>query len=299
MDDAGLQGLIELKEHLAGMADLRRIQPVGGVSHVGAGAKPEGAKLAPKGVDLWLFDTALLSGVSDKDFRTVLSQDELSRASRFHSAIIRSGFETGRAVVRTILSRYAGLPADEVVFSYGYRGKPYLLATGLHVNWSHSGTTWLLAVTASGDIGVDIEREANATDWVGPVSLAFSTDEIAFVICDSDPERSRRHFLEVWTRKEALFKASGKGLHDSMAAVSVIGADGRLSLNLDSGNAGRWWFSDIEVGDGAEAALATAFQPGHIRSFDCRASKASVPRKRILPLSERNCPVSNRVEPSP
>jgi len=64
-----------------------------------------------------------------------------------------------RQALREILSRYLGLPADELRFERGRHGKPRLATPGaeLEFNLSHSGSLALVAV-ARREVGVDVER---------------------------------------------------------------------------------------------------------------------------------------------
>ena len=71
-------------------------------------------------------------------------------------------------------------------------------------NISHSGQLVACAFTRQGHIGIDVERQRD----VEPQRFAryFSSDELAWM--GDDAER----FVDLWTRKEAVIKASGIGL---------------------------------------------------------------------------------------
>lgn len=253
--------------------------------------------MVPGSVHLWVFDVAMLERSAAENCRDVLSPDEIERAGRFHSPEDRNRFKSGRSIVRGILSHYVGQPPSGIRFRLGRHGKPFLEGSSLLVNWSHSGSLWSLAIAESGAIGVDIEVEANAGDWAGPASIAFSTNEIAYVIHAQDAERRSRHFLDVWTRKEALFKASGKGLHDEMRAISVIDAGGKPAAKLDLGAEGWWWLTEFRAAASMAGALATAFEPIDIQLFDGRA--LIDPTGNQGWASRRNCLSSVRLEPLP
>jgi 4'-phosphopantetheinyl transferase len=95
-------------------------------------------------------------------FFPVLSDAERTRANAFHFARDRTRFVNAHAMMRRILAGYAVTDARALEFDVGEFGKPSLRAeaarTGLEFNLSHSGDLALLAVSASGRVGVDVER---------------------------------------------------------------------------------------------------------------------------------------------
>src|SRR4051794_20590470 len=58
--------------------------------------------------------------------RGALAPDERERASRFHFERDRRRFAAARGLLREILSRYVGSPADALRFGYTSYGKPHL-----------------------------------------------------------------------------------------------------------------------------------------------------------------------------
>ncbi len=102
-------------------------------------------------------------------------------------------------------------------------GKPYDKKSGICFNLSHSGM-FAAAVFDECDVGIDIEvpRKVN-------LKLAeryFSPDENELIKASASPEKE---FLRIWTRKEALLKAYGKGLSSGISAISVV--SDRVILN--------------------------------------------------------------------
>ncbi|HYL06858.1 MAG TPA: hypothetical protein VE075_12505, partial [Thermoanaerobaculia bacterium] len=55
-----------------------------------------------------------------------LAPDEWERARRFRFEIHRRRYVVGRGVLRALLGGYLGIAPEEVAFSYGPRGKPFL-----------------------------------------------------------------------------------------------------------------------------------------------------------------------------
>ena len=89
-------------------------------------------------VHLW---QASLDGRPADIFESFLSADELDRANRFHFTADRTHFIVARGLLRNLLAAYLGINCAELRFSYGAKGKPFLLLDGrtqINFNLSHS-----------------------------------------------------------------------------------------------------------------------------------------------------------------
>ena len=153
-----------------------------------------------------------------------LSKDERVRASSFAFERDRNRFVAARAALRSILAGYVGIPADELEFKYGTRQKPALAAwcrvSDLRFNLSHSQGCALVALTHGHEIGVDVEQARQLEDAQAIVGREFSAGERA--LFEELPFQERSHaFLHAWVRKEAFLKATGEGLHCSLADIEV------------------------------------------------------------------------------
>ena len=84
-------------------------------------------------------------------FQSILAQDEISRANRFRFQKDRERFVAGRGMLRVILSPYLGVPADEIIFTYGSHGKPGIRRQegrpAIQFNLAHSAGTAIYAIT--------------------------------------------------------------------------------------------------------------------------------------------------------
>ena len=87
----------------------------------------------------------------------MLSGDERVRAARFRTTELRRRFVVAHGALRTILSGYLGIPPGAVRFDTTESGKPYVPGAGLTFNLSRSEGLALCAITAAGQVGVDIE----------------------------------------------------------------------------------------------------------------------------------------------
>jgi 4'-phosphopantetheinyl transferase len=144
---------------------------------------------------------------------SMLSFDERERAARFRTESSRRQFVLARGVLRDVLCRYTGSPANELHFAYTAFGRPYLAGQKqqrIDFNVTHSQNICLIAVSSRYRIGVDIEYASSVIDHEAVARESFSSEEFAkFEAVDS--ALRTQTFFEIWTRKEAHLKAIGKG----------------------------------------------------------------------------------------
>ena len=145
---------------------------------------------------------------------SVLSQDELVRASRFHFEKDRARFVARRGLLRMILGRYLRVEPALLRFNYGVFGKPAVAFpsdSGLQFNLSHSDELALYAVTAQSPVGVDVERMRMIAEADAIVVRYFSAREVADWR-SRPPSEKPQVFLRYWARKEAGSKVDGRGI---------------------------------------------------------------------------------------
>jgi 4'-phosphopantetheinyl transferase len=190
-------------------------------------------------------------------FFQTLSLDEQERAGRFYFARDRGHYIVGRGVLRQILSRYLELAPQELVFSYGPKGKPGLApdvlrvsgkAPGLRFNLSHSGALALYALTYDREVGVDIEKFRPLEDAERIARRFFAAAEVR-VFCALPAATQLAGFFNCWTRKEAYIKATGDGLSmplDSFEVSLLPGQPARfLHVDGDPAEALRWSLREL------------------------------------------------------
>lgn len=159
---------------------------------------------------LWTF---WLGTTVPPDFENVLSEDEIARVRRFRREIDRRRWIIGRYKLRHVLAGETGQSVAEVCFGYGVSGKPYLLNQGqtrLEFNLTHAGNLLAIAVSEPA-VGVDTEPVRELSGLEAIVLESLSERESNEVLACDLTDRPR-HFLEYWTSKEAILKASGTGL---------------------------------------------------------------------------------------
>lgn len=122
--------------------------------------------------------------------------------------------------VRYHVSAETGIHTGDLLFEYGRYGKPHLHnMDGYHFSVSHTNN--MIAFASSGEkIGIDIEiTNRNSVSFIEIADLYFTLNEAEYIRNSVYPERS---FLEIWTRKEAYVKCSGRGLGQSLDSFDVL-----------------------------------------------------------------------------
>lgn len=149
-------------------------------------------------VHLWRID--LQSALTDT---SVLTPEEMVRSGRFQQT---------RSLLRRLLGHYLEQPPESLRFEYGVHGKPALSANSsqetLFFNLSHTNEVALIAVTASAEVGVDVEEIRSVAYTEKIARRFFSPSELVWL----EEEPGEERFFRLWTRKEASLKAHGAGL---------------------------------------------------------------------------------------
>jgi 4'-phosphopantetheinyl transferase len=214
--------------------------------------------VAEREVKVWTFSTATSAEISAK-YLEVLDGDECNRAAQFSSGRDRDAFVVTRGVLRHLLGSCLGLHPASIRFTNGAKGKPQLTpATTLRFNVSHSGELAAIAITASCEIGIDLEQIRPIPEMEEIVERYFHVRENAQIL--SRPREARdRTFFRFWTRKEAYLKAIGEGLSQKLLTAPVLSHPDLQAETVDQaadGTRSVWTFQDLDFGDRFSAAVA-------------------------------------------
>ena len=182
---------------------------------------------------------------------------------RFHFDTLRQQYALTRALQRQVLSAYVQEVAPaQWEFEATEEGRPFLARafehTGLHFNLSHTKDLVAMAVCRHARVGVDVEKRGRASLKVA--ERYFSAAEIAQLRALPSEEQSR-HFVRLWTLKEAYLKAVGTGIAGGLDRMSMLfSSDDEFTFErADDGAAARWQFRQYEIG--LEHVLALAVLP--------------------------------------
>lgn len=185
----------------------------------------------------------------------LLSADEHERANRYYQQKDKHRFIISRAYLRILLGRYLNTDAASISFHIGTNKKPRVKGdTHLHYNVSHSGDNILIAISPS-EVGIDVEfPDAN----IGPdeiIQVSYSKPEIDYV--NTSPNKLQA-FYTIWTRKEALLKATAKGIDDGLKFIPSV--DGlHTTMPTIIGSEKDWIVNSFKVNDNHLGSIASAY----------------------------------------
>jgi 4'-phosphopantetheinyl transferase len=168
-------------------------------------------------VDLWCFFYEDLADPKLWDsYAALMTPEERARHGRYLFEKDRRLFLATRALVRSVLSRYADVAPSDWRFAEGERGKPYiaspLCTPALHFNLSNTFGLVVCAVSlAHRELGVDAEFLERPGQTVAIADHYFATIETA-ALRALPGEDQRERFFCYWTLKESYIKARGLGL---------------------------------------------------------------------------------------
>jgi len=194
------------------------------------------------------------AGAYDAALEEVRLQPEEART-------VRPELRRARAWLRLVLARYVRQPPGSLRFRREAKGRPYLAEPvgGPEFSLAHSGERMLLAVGLQ-RCGVDIEALAKPRRFAELARAYLGPEERAWVEACEGAGRARR-FLQLWTAKEALIKATGLRISDGLRKVRLeIAADGSLApvaLPEAAGDPARWRLIGFDPEPGYVASVAT------------------------------------------
>ena len=241
-------------------------------------------KLPQDEIHIWLVNDEVTQ-LELSAYESMLDQAERLRASRFHFPADRRRFVVGHGLLRETLSRYRyGHPASlqiarRCALCGGEdHGKPYLLLptgepAGVRFSVSYSGELIALAFCDAREIGIDVERTDSEVGWQEIANHMFSSTELrSLAALDGDSASAGRAFYKIWTRKEAVSKASGRGL-THLAGMDTSAwrytGDGVFEVP-QSHPEPRWVGKDLEPTGPHLAAVAVEGEMGACRFFMTR-----------------------------
>ena len=189
----------------------------------------------------------------------LLDDVERTRYDNYRRDVDKARFLTGRSLIRGVAARELGIAAQDVkidssCFDCGKpHGKPKV--AGLELSISHSGERVALALTETAPVGVDVEeiRDAAVDDLAG---IALSAVERAAFATATD---KRAAFFTYWARKEAVVKATGKGMSVPMSTFVLTGHDQPARVVTSESaevDPARTHMADLDAGDAYRAAVA-------------------------------------------
>jgi 4'-phosphopantetheinyl transferase len=159
-------------------------------------------------IDIYFIDVNVADDVVDA-LANLLTTPERARADRYRFADDRRRSIVARAATRRFIGRYLGTDPAALIIEEEEFGKPVLREREFEFNASHSGDLVALAFAKNTAVGVDVERRRHLSDTLALARRYFSAEEASIVERAADADHA---FFSIWTAKEAIVKASGKGI---------------------------------------------------------------------------------------
>ena len=165
-------------------------------------------------ITLWLCPLDCSSDESRALERT-LSPAEIERADRFGTPALRARWIAGRAALRRLLGAALGVDPTAVPLRRGTRGRPEIAGGCARfqcvAHRQRGADRHRRRIAARRTHRSRHRREDRAVNADGLARKFMTTRERA-AMAPLDEEARRRHFLRLWTCKEAMSKATGDAL---------------------------------------------------------------------------------------
>jgi 4'-phosphopantetheinyl transferase len=161
-------------------------------------------------------------------------------------------------VLRALLAGYMDCAAGDIAIERDQHGKPQLADSGLQFNLSHSGGAVLVGVSGTWPLGVDLEMTPRPRKALDLARRYFHADEAA-ALANLPEARQQLAFLRLWSCKEALLKAQGRGIAFGLHRIVFgLNGDGEVTdlQEIDGELATAWHMRRLTPVADATAALA-------------------------------------------
>ncbi|MDP4290210.1 MAG: 4'-phosphopantetheinyl transferase superfamily protein [Bacteroidota bacterium] len=221
--------------------------------------------------EIHIWSTAIDERFEKTSAGSFLSESERRNAKKFTYDIDNFLFTVRHNLLRIILGNYLNCNPAKIKFNSNHYQKPHITHpnTNIQFNISSSANLFLAAFCQRNSIGVDLELIRPVQDIELMVSDYFTTNEATWVNSHTG-FMIENAFLSVWSKKEALIKAIGRGLYIEPNQFDVL-SEGPISYG-DS----EWYISPLNISPDCIGAVAVNNAPPIIHYFDA-AELVSIP----------------------
>lgn len=186
--------------------------------------------------------------------------------------------------LRELLAAYLQAEPALLHFERTSHGKPFLLPPHdqrLQFNLAHSADALIVALSRSQTLGVDIEATRRPRPWLELAQRFFTAAEYTTLV-GLPPETLATAFVELWSFKEAVLKALGRGIAFGLERLEfALQADGAVTglraIAAEAGPVREWQLLGLAPAPGLCGALAWRGPPMRVCSF--RAETLRIPNE--------------------
>ena len=220
-------------------------------------------KLSEGEVHLWYINLDLNEEQKEVTL-ALLSERQKDRYQRRYNQELKDSYLAGRYYLRTLLASYSNLPEKDIAFQYSRLNKPALLKNPKEIEFNFTDTfcsgraVGLFAIGKNRQLGVDIEAVSRTAQFKAIAEKRFCESELAYA-SNSNGDVDHQKFLEIWTRKEAYGKATGKGINFRMREIDLL-KDGGATLKFTDQDNSQYYLQQFNID---EKMIACVVSEGH------------------------------------
>jgi len=203
--------------------------------------------MSDKFVDVWHGDI-LPEALEEQNYYCLLNKTEKEKAASFIRPELQQKYINTRGRLRQVLGSYLNIKPQQINIQIAEYGKPFIEGAELFFNLSHTGNKLVLAVSNTGEIGIDLERYKQRHNLIGLVKKCFSALEQDYWLGLSESQKTIQ-FYRFWVRKEAFVKAVGRGIAIGLNQCEVNPDDLTRFLTIPSnyGLLEDWKIVDVQL----------------------------------------------------
>ncbi|KJD32011.1 hypothetical protein PW52_15985 [Tamlana sedimentorum] len=182
----------------------------------------------------------------------LINKEELKRAQRYYHKKDRDRFIVCRTILKLLLEQHTNILATKINIKIDSNKKPYVdTAPTMFFNISHSGE-YAAIVFSNTQVGIDIEKIKSKPIEREIITSIFNNTEADLILNTSN---TNELFYKLWTRKEALVKASGIGIDDDFKQLPSRNGTHNVK-NLDTAYNGKWEVFSLNLVNNYHCAFA-------------------------------------------
>ncbi|WP_430909696.1 4'-phosphopantetheinyl transferase family protein [Maribacter sp. 2-571] len=178
-----------------------------------------------------------------KEYLNLLPENHQNHVTKFRYSKDRNLRLFGKLLLLEGVKKYGYTEALLSRIKYTPFNKPYL-DTDLSFNITHSGNMVLCALSDSYELGIDVEaiKPISKEDFSG----VWTKSEHSLIMKDE----KYNWFYRLWTRKEAVIKADGKGLSIPLKSINVLGNTAVVGNRI-------WHITELKIDANYSVHIAT------------------------------------------
>jgi 4'-phosphopantetheinyl transferase len=179
----------------------------------------------------------------------------------------RAAMERSGPGLRRVLPHYLGQDAQHARVVIGEHGQPRLAAPFARLGFSasHAGAWLMLAFALDLQPGIDIEAIRPRPNALKLADRYFPASEAAELRA-LPPATQEQRFYQAWTAREAILKATGRGIAYGLDRLRLaVSQEHPRLLSITDDDPAAWQLHPLQAPDGHVATVAWRGPPRRIR----------------------------------